>query len=67
MVRRAGFALSNVVADDALAEGTEGYVVSLSAITNDGTSFDSLTISETVNSAEGRIVDDEPAWQSGRS
>ncbi len=52
------FALSNVVADDALAEGTEGYVVSLSAITNDGTSFDSLTISETVNSAEGRIVDE---------
>ena len=52
------FALSNVVADDALAEGTEGYVVSIASVTGGTNSLGTVSVSETVNSAEGRIVDE---------
>ena len=52
------FTLSNVVADDALAEVTEGYTVSIGAVTGGTNSFGSVTVSETVNSGEGRITEE---------
>ena len=52
------FTVSNVVADDALAEGTEGYTVSIASVDGGTNSFGSVTISETTNSGTGQITDE---------
>ena len=52
------FTVSNVVADDALAEVTEGYTVSIASVDGGTNSFGSVTVSETVNSGEGRITEE---------
>ena len=52
------FTVSNVVADDALAEGTEGYTVSIASVDGGTNSFGSVTISDTTNSGTGRITDE---------
>ncbi|MDA0891320.1 MAG: hypothetical protein O3C15_03255, partial [Proteobacteria bacterium] len=52
------FTVSNVVADDALAEGTEGYTVSIGSVDGGTNSFGSVTISETTNSGTGQITDE---------
>ena len=52
------FTMSNVVADDALAEVTEGYTVSIASVDGGTNSFGSVTVSETVNSGEGRITEE---------
>jgi len=46
------------VADDALAEGTEGYTVSIASVDGGTNSFGSVTISETTNSGTGQITDE---------
>ena len=48
---------SNIVADDYLEEGTEGYTVSISSIDTTSGAFENIAIDTTNNSAEGRITD----------
>ena len=50
---------SNIVADDFLNEGLEGYSVSIDAITGDSGYFDSVSIDVLHNDAEGIISDEE--------
>ena len=53
----------NTVADDYLAEGTEGYTVSIGSITATSGTFENVAIDATNNSAEGRIKDNPATTQ----
>jgi T1SS-143 domain-containing protein len=53
------YSFANLVADDSVAEGTEGYTVSLGSITTSNTGFENVAIDTLHNSATGTITDND--------